>query len=78
MVGTGREDGVRPSGLDEPSNRAGDKLRWEVWLGRYNSKTVAELTSVDLREDRNLAARSRTNDRLIVRCSNAYGLERVA
>ena len=63
---------------DEPSNRAGDKLRWEVWLGRYDSKKVAESTSVGLSGDRTLTSRSRTNDRLIVRCSDAHGLERAA
>ena len=59
-------------------NRAGDKLRWEVWLGRYDSKNVTESTSVDLSGDGNLTSRSRTNDRLIERCSNALGLERAA
>ena len=59
-------------------NRAGDKLRWEVWLGRYDSKNVTESTSVDLSGDRNLTSRSRTNDRLIERSSSALGLERVA
>lgn len=53
-------------------------MRWEVWLGRYNSKMVAELTSVDLREDRTLAVRSRAKDRLMVRCSDAYRHESVA
>lgn len=56
----------------------GDKLRWEVWLGRYDSKNVAESTSVDLSEDGNLTWRSRTKDRLIGRTSTASGLERVA
>ena len=59
-------------------NRAGDKLRWEVWLGRYDSNRMTESASVGLSVDGNLTESPRTNDRLIVRCSDAHGLERAA
>ena len=56
----------------------GDKLRWEVWLGRYDSNRMTESASVGLSVDGNLTESPRTNDRLIVRCSDAHGLERAA
>ena len=53
-------------------------MRWEVWLGRYDSNRMTESASVGLSVDGNLTESPRTNDRLIVRCSDAYGLERAA
>ena len=53
-------------------------MRWEVWLGRYDSNRMTESASVGLSVDGNLTESPRTNDRLIVRCSDAHGLERAA